>query len=219
MTLSVENKGQKILVLSSALNCQNCRELDGCSLCSTEGVCELHVFKLPFRTQPGLWVLVESVELLSPNGSQCHYLHAASDWSWWWLPRGTFDRHQLPPSVSPALLLTFAATKTQLCGFFFHFMSVKSCGSLKKQEALGSSRDALIFYFLEASSALLRGHCSHVCKSWQVWQTLWVPRVILHTVHSTYINKPSIALPLINQLFWNQLELIQVSFLTPVFLP
>lgn len=119
--LSVEKKGQKNLVLSSALNC---RELDGCSLCSTEGVCEIRVFKLPFRTQSGLCVLVESVELLSPNCPQCPHSHSASDWSWRWLPHSTFSRHLLPSSVSPALLLMLTTTKTQLCGFF---LSISVC--------------------------------------------------------------------------------------------
>lgn len=90
LALPMEKKGQKNLVLSSALSCQKSRELDGCSLCSTEGVHKICVFKLvSFRTQSGLCVLVESVELLSPNCSQCYYLHSACDYSRWWLPHGT----------------------------------------------------------------------------------------------------------------------------------
>lgn len=186
VTLSVENKGQKILVLSSALNCQNCREVDGCSLCSTEGVCELRIFKLPFRTQSGLWVLVESVELLSPNGSQCHYLHSASDWSWWWLPRGTFGRHQLPPSVSPALLLTFAATKTQLCGFSFTSWVLKAVAASKRRKLWVQVetppfsifwRPLLLSFVVIAVMFADHGRFGKPCESWGWFCTLSTARI------------------------------------------
>lgn len=37
-----------------------------------------------FKVSSGMhgWLCVELIELISPNGSQCHYLLSASDWPW-----------------------------------------------------------------------------------------------------------------------------------------
>lgn len=63
---------------------QGVRPVPVCAPC--EGVrcniSKLDVFKLPFRMHAWICVFIESVELISPNGSQCRYLHSASDWSW-----------------------------------------------------------------------------------------------------------------------------------------
>ena len=175
-------------------------------------VSKLDVFKLPFRMHAWLCVLVESVELISPNDSQCHYLHSASDSSWWWLPCGTFGKLKLSSSVSPGLTLMFTATNTQLYVFFFYFMCVKSCDQTWEEGSFEARVERQPFSIcLEASSVPIYGRCSHVCMSLQISQTLWVPKVILHTVptvHNTYINNSSIAGLLISPPFWNQLELI-----------
>lgn len=136
--------------------------------------------------------------------------------SWWWLLYGRYIWWTSLAffSIPCSFIYICHHKNSALRGFSFTSCMLEAVAASKRRK-LWVQEERLTFSMFGGLFALCRGHWSHVCGSWQVWQSL---RVILHTVHST--SDPSITGLLLNQLFWNQSHFwIQVSFLTPVFLP